>query len=65
MTVRATYDPTVTALYVHLRDDLEPGRDTKEIVPGSVFFDYKDEELVGIEVLLSSDLKVFLPPSDT
>jgi uncharacterized protein YuzE len=55
--VRITYDRDANAAYIHLTDaELEPGRTTTAAalpagVDGFVTLDWKDDRLVGIEVL--------------
>ena len=55
--VRITYDRAANAAYIHLTEvELEPGRTTisAALPPGVVGFvalDWKDDRLVGIEVL--------------
>jgi uncharacterized protein YuzE len=55
--VRITYDRAANAAYIHLTDaELEPGRITTAAalppgVDGFIALDWKDDRLVGIEVL--------------
>ena len=55
--MRITYDRDANAAYIHLTDaELEPGRTTTAAalppgVDGFVALDWKDDRLVGIEVL--------------
>ena len=55
--MRITYDRDANAAYIHLSDtELEPGRTTTAAalpagVDGFVALDWKDDRLVGIEVL--------------
>jgi len=58
--VRITYDPTADAAYIHLTGDpLPPGRTTLQAptppgTEGFVALDWKDDRLVGIEILDAS-----------
>ena len=62
--MRITYDPVVNAAYVYLTDEpLTPGRDSMplhevlEEHPGAiVVLDWKDDKIVGLEVLEASSL---------
>ena len=55
--MRITYDRDANAAYIHLTEgELEPGRTTTSAalppgVAGFVALDWKDDRLVGIEVL--------------
>jgi uncharacterized protein YuzE len=58
--VRITYDPAADAVYIHLTGDpLAPGRTTIQAGPppgisGFIALDWKDDRLVGIEILDAS-----------
>ena len=58
--MRITYDPAADAVYIHLTDDpLTPGRATTQAstppgTEGFVALDWKDGQLVGIEILDAS-----------
>ena len=55
--MRITYDRDANAAYIHLTDaELEPGRTTSSAalppgIDGFVALDWKDDRLVGIEIL--------------
>jgi uncharacterized protein YuzE len=55
--VRITYDPAANAVYIHLTaDPLTPGRtsipaDPPEGVQAFIVLDWKDDRLLGIEIL--------------
>jgi uncharacterized protein YuzE len=53
--VRITYDPAADAVYIHLTGDpLAPGPSTPPRTEGFVALDWKDDRLVGIEILDAS-----------
>jgi len=58
--VRITYDPAADAVYIHLTSDpLAPGRTTLQAptppgTSGFIALDWKDDRLVGIEILDAS-----------
>jgi uncharacterized protein YuzE len=58
--VRITYDPAADAVYIYLTGQrLTPGRtsipaDPPEGVPAFIVLDWKDDRLVGLEILDAS-----------
>jgi uncharacterized protein YuzE len=58
--VRITYDPAANAVYIHLTcDPLTSGRTTIQAslptgISGFIALDWKDDRLVGIEILDAS-----------
>jgi uncharacterized protein YuzE len=58
--VRITYDPAADAVYIHLTGaPLAPGRTTIQArtpasVDGFIALDWKDDQLVGLEILDAS-----------
>ena len=58
--MRITYDPAANAVYIHLTSDpLSPGRTTLQAptppgIEGFIALDWKDDRLVGIEILDAS-----------
>jgi uncharacterized protein YuzE len=58
--VRITYDPAADAVYIYLTGDpLAPGRTTIQAflpagISGFIALDWKDDRLVGIEILDAS-----------
>jgi uncharacterized protein YuzE len=59
--VRITYDENADAAYIYLVDrELEPGRETIHLDTHdtSICLDFKNDQLVGIEIL---DASVLLP----
>jgi uncharacterized protein YuzE len=58
--VRIIYDPAANAVYIHLTSDpLTPGRTTLQAptppgTSGFIALDWKDDRLVGIEILDAS-----------
>ena len=58
--MKITYDRRADAMYIDFRPDSAEVM-TKEIVEGTIFFDYDGERLAGIEILDAS--KVLADPA--